>query len=116
MQDPHLRQWLDGVEPIWTPLTSDSLRVVQWLLNDLLLRARTHDGRDGQGVGSRPRPSSAQGQDIAQAAQRAASDKLPNTGPEPPRHRRARAEAGRASKSKSNPAPTPGVASSTQTL
>ena len=26
LQDPHVRQWLDGVEPAWTLLSLDSLR------------------------------------------------------------------------------------------
>ena len=29
LQDPQVRQWLDGVEPTWTLLTFDSLRAVQ---------------------------------------------------------------------------------------
>ena len=45
LQDPQVRQWLDGVEPTWTLLTFDSLRAVQWRRNDLLLRARTRQPR-----------------------------------------------------------------------
>ena len=44
LQDPQVRQWLDGVEPTWT-LTFDGLRAVQWRRNDLLLRARTRQPR-----------------------------------------------------------------------
>ena len=58
LQDPQVRQWLDGVEPTWTLLTFDSLRAVQWRRNDLLLRARTRqphdkDGRPPDGSGFR---------------------------------------------------------------
>ena len=29
LQDPQVRQWLDGVEPTWTLLTFDSLRTLR---------------------------------------------------------------------------------------
>ncbi len=29
MQDPQIRKWLDGVEPVWTLLTFDSLRALR---------------------------------------------------------------------------------------
>ena len=29
LQDPQVRQWLDGVEPAWTLLTFDSLRALR---------------------------------------------------------------------------------------
>src|ERR1700731_182343 len=29
LQGPHVRQWLDGVEPAWTLLTFDSLRALR---------------------------------------------------------------------------------------
>ena len=43
-----VRQWLDGVEPTWTLLTFDGLQAVQWRRNDLLLRARTRQPRQGR--------------------------------------------------------------------
>jgi hypothetical protein len=29
LQDPQVRQWLDGVEPAWTVLTFESLRTLR---------------------------------------------------------------------------------------
>jgi len=29
VQDPQMRKWLDGVEPVWTLLTFDSLRALR---------------------------------------------------------------------------------------
>jgi len=29
LQDPQVREWLDGIEPAWTLLTSESLRALR---------------------------------------------------------------------------------------
>ena len=40
LQDPQVRQWLDGVEPAWTLLTFDSLRALRQALSSDV-RSRT---------------------------------------------------------------------------
>ena len=104
LQDPQVRQWLDGVELIWTPLTCRQFAGRAVVRNNLLLRARTHDGRDGQGIGSLPgrRPVRGKAQPKPYSAPRAAGHRAPG---KPRRCQAATRRAGRAKLNLRRPLP-----------